>query len=127
MDFSLVNSVEEEDKCDVCLANSVQVFISVKLARICLTRQFVPYHVKFYDPAGTQHDAYLLNQLELTCKISQKDEYSMVENQPAYTNIRVARIRRLDGKRGVTRMSDLGLPFARDNHVRTVQWATTTQ
>lgn len=49
-------------------------------------QQFVPYYVKFYDPAGTQQDAYLLNQLELTSKILQKDEYSMVENQPNYTN-----------------------------------------
>jgi len=52
----------------------------------CLIPQFVPYYVTFYDSANTQHDAYLLNQLELTNKISQKGEYLIVENQPAYTN-----------------------------------------
>jgi len=37
MDFRLAHSVEKEDKCDVRLANSVQVLISVKLATVCLT------------------------------------------------------------------------------------------
>lgn len=42
MDLRLVNSVEEEDKCYVCVANSVQVLASVKMARLCLTPRFVP-------------------------------------------------------------------------------------
>jgi hypothetical protein len=52
MDFRLINSVEKEDECCVCVANAVQVLTSVKMARDCLTPRFVPYYVKFYDTAG---------------------------------------------------------------------------
>jgi hypothetical protein len=82
MDFRLINSVEEEDECCVCVANAVKDLISVKMARVCLAPRFVPYYVKFYDPASTQQDAYLLNQLELTTEISQKVEYLIVKINP---------------------------------------------
>jgi hypothetical protein len=68
------------------VANAVQVLTSLKLSRVYLTTHFVPYYVKCYEPAGTQQDAYLLNQLGLTTKISQEDEYFIVNNQPTCTN-----------------------------------------
>jgi hypothetical protein len=42
--------------------------------------------VLFYEAAGTEQDALLLNQFSLSTKGPLRDLYSIAENQSGYTN-----------------------------------------
>lgn len=44
---------------------------------------FVPYHIQFYYPPGTEQDAVLLNQLHFSNKISLQDLYSNAAMSPS--------------------------------------------
>jgi hypothetical protein len=103
---------------------STNLTFSIKVVRIRLPDTAVLWFVwcrtNCHDPAGTEHDAFLLNQLYFQTKMSTKDLYSIVENWQVCTN-RSALHTNVDwrGSR-VWFGSVLTRVWSRDNHSHTI-------